>query len=104
PNTDFKILGEQGDEVDPKSLMSLVCGHFHDGAEVTVEVTGQLEAMAAEFFKVVWQNLGQLGGIFPGERAEQEAWRAAEEARLARLVDQVFSSIPDTDLEELRTV
>jgi len=81
--------------------MSLCCGQFLDGEEVTVEVTGKLEAMASDFFKVVWESLGEVGGDFPGNRAEREAREKTEKERIAALVDQVFSRIQDADIEAL---
>lgn len=58
PNTNFRIvrgteLPEASREpVDPKEYLHLILGCFKHGEEITLEVSGQFEAMAALFFKI----------------------------------------------------
>src|SRR5689334_1364479 len=60
PQTEFRILRSPNKdplEVDPKSIIELMSAVFEHGEEVTLEVKGNCELMASEFFKVVWENL-----------------------------------------------
>jgi len=81
---------DEATAVDPKRIMDLVCGQFIDGEEVILEVTGKCEIMAAEFFKIAWENLGDYSDDIETAKA-----------RLTRLIDEAFSKIEDPDIEGL---
>jgi len=75
------------EEVDPKQLIPLTVAKFRDGEEIILEVTGSCEVLASEFFKVVWENLGNYSEDV-----------AASKARLNQLVDETFGKIDDPDI------
>lgn len=95
PDTTFRIVKNANGsmpfaEIDPKSLVDLLCGYFRHGEEVTLNVEGKCEIMASEFFKTAWENLGDYTAEFP-----------ASQERLARLIDETFGRIHDPDVEEM---
>jgi phosphotransferase system HPr-like phosphotransfer protein len=95
PRTQFLILRKVANTKSPKgpnakSIMELQFGYFMHGEEVTVEVDGECEIMASEFFRVAWENLLDF----------TEDWPASEE-RLSRLIDETFSRIHDPDVDNL---
>jgi mannitol/fructose-specific phosphotransferase system IIA component (Ntr-type) len=71
-------------------------GHFKDGEEVTVTVNGKYEIMASEFFKLAWENLGNLGNNLKGADGDK-----TEKARLAALIDEAYIKIEEPDLADL---
>ena len=93
PHTKFQVRrsgedAQPSDEgVDSKSITELVLAGFCHGDEVCVQVSGRCETMAAEFFKIVWEN---LEGYTDDERGVK--------ARLAGLIDDAFLGIDDPDL------
>jgi len=90
PQTEFRILRspkKDPPEVDPKSIMELMSAVFEHGEEVTLEVRGKCEIMAAEFFKVAWENLANYADDVQ-----------ASKTRLVRLIDETFSRILDPDI------
>lgn len=93
PNTTFRLLrpaagpGDESEPVDPKNVTELVTAQFQHGEVVTLEVSGDLQVMAAEFFKVAWENLeGYSDNVM------------ATKGRLVKLIDQAWSRIFEPDL------
>lgn len=93
PKTEFRLRREGAnplESINPKNIMELVCAQFEHGEVVTLEVRGQLEVMAAEFFKVAWEH---LEGYSDDVRASK--------ARLAKLIDDTYARIYDPDLGDI---
>src|SRR5262249_53988007 len=74
----------------PKNIMELVSGYFEHGEVITLEVSGQFEVMASEFFKVAWEHLGAYSDDVKASRT-----------RLIKLIDDTYSRIYDPDLDEV---
>ncbi len=92
PRTEFRIYRESrpAESYNAKSLIDLIFGCFKHGETVTLEVTGQFEAMAAIFFKTAWENL------------EGYSDRTKEvKKRITELIDQACNRLYDQDLEEV---
>ena len=93
PKTEFRIFrqgtkpDEEAEFVNPKNMMEIVLGMFEHGEEVMLEVRGELQVMAAEFFKVAWENL-------EGYSDDVEASRA----RLISLIDRTWEQVFEPDL------
>src|SRR5262245_18518645 len=85
---DFVILRDSQSDRPPtkpingKSICDLCTAGIIHGEEVTLEVKGKCEIMAAEFFKVAWENLADYAD-------DVEAGKA----RLTQLIDETFSRI-----------
>jgi len=91
PNTFFNLYKKGGlKPVDPKQALQLILGSFVHGEDVVLEVKGNLRVMAAEFFKVAWENLAGYSDNI-----------AAVKSRILKLIDEAYVRVHDPDLEEL---
>lgn len=96
PKTQFRIVrhgmsaNAEAEIVDPKNLLGLILGGFKDGEEVTLEVTGELQVMGAEFFKVSWEHLDHYSEDV-----------TVANSRLSKLIGHAFSGLIDPDLPEI---
>lgn len=92
PDTEFRIFkdGDTTNPVNPKSLPQLQIGQFHNGEEVKVEVEGTSEKLAAAFFKLAWENLGNYADDV-----------VAGKARLDAMIDEAFLHLEDPTLERI---
>lgn len=95
PKTEFRIFKNGRDEpIDPKNQMQLVViGHFEHEEVVTLEVSGQLEMVAAECFKVIWENLAGF--------ADYPTKNNPVKTKLQKMIDEIFARVYDPDLEDL---
>jgi phosphotransferase system HPr-like phosphotransfer protein len=90
PEVEFRLFRTEGeDPVDPTSILDLQIAQFLHGEETKVEVQGRCEIMAARFFKLAWENLGNYGDDPP-----------AGKKRLIELLDAAFLSLEDPDLDD----
>jgi len=58
---DFKVHSlkpEKNVSINPKQFLELLLGHFSDGEEVIVAVTGAAAAEASAVFRTIWENVG----------------------------------------------
>ncbi|MEP6669005.1 MAG: TIR domain-containing protein [Chthoniobacter sp.] len=92
PRTEFRIIRHQrspSEEVNPTSIADLTIACFEHGEDVTVEVTGKCRSMAAQFFKVAWENLDNYAND-----------PVSNKARLTKLIDEAFGEIDEPDIED----
>jgi len=92
PRTQFLIFKDVDPEesFNPKELMQLLFGCFRNGETVTLEVSGELEALAAMVFKTAWEN---LGGYSDNPIAIKD--------RITTLTDLACARLYDPDLEDV---
>jgi phosphotransferase system HPr-like phosphotransfer protein len=92
PNTEFRVFKVTDENVDlsaavnPKSVINLTNSSFKHNEEVFLEVKGKCEKMAATFFRVAWENLGDYADDVPNGKL-----------RLSKLIDEAFLTVDDPD-------
>jgi mannitol/fructose-specific phosphotransferase system IIA component (Ntr-type)/phosphotransferase system HPr-like phosphotransfer protein len=95
PKTEFRIFKTGvAEPIDPKNQMQLVfIGRFEHEDLVTLEVSGQLEIVAAACFKVICENLAGY--------SDPPVINNPVKAKLIKMIDETFARVYDPGLEDL---
>jgi mannitol/fructose-specific phosphotransferase system IIA component (Ntr-type)/phosphotransferase system HPr-like phosphotransfer protein len=95
PKTEFRIFKTGlAEPINPKNQVQLVfIGRFEHEDLVTLEVSGQLEIVAAACFKVICENLAGY--------SDPPLINNPVKAKLIKMIDETFARVYDPDLEDL---